>query len=372
MTANANARSHNHAASGTTEYGLNNFMQPSQTADPFAPLFTIRRSGRVEVVVYGILSVTDGRNRLMSVGDTGFELWSRSLLKPWQLLTNYQILKDNYPALKDEHFALFMASHSADAEHLRALEEVLAICQISEDELLCPPARPLDTATRELMRERGEKPRRRYHNCSGKHSGYLAAIKATGGNRANYLVESEEHHSRLKTILADLLGRRAESFAATTDGCQLPNYALTVGELSHAYLTLLTGKGQDNHLSEAAKENPIFAPYAELGQLMLHYPRMISGKGRLDYKIMSKEIFAEAPAMVAKEGADGLLGIGVEPSNDYPDGLGITIKLSAGFDTHHMELITREILTSFGLVSAKPEVTRDVRVDHIQSEFHFL
>ncbi|MBS2009027.1 MAG: asparaginase [Cyanobacteria bacterium SZAS TMP-1] len=357
---------------------------------PFKPLFTIRRSGRIEVTVYGMVSVVaglDNRNaqpgerygalpclKLTGTGDTGFELWSRSLLKPWQLLSNYQILKDSYPGLTDKHFALFMASHSAEPAHLEALEEILAITQVDENLLKCPPANPLDAASKEAMKARGEKARRRYHNCSGKHSGYLAAVKASQGadHMKDYLRESEAHHTRLKHILSTLTGRPESSFTATTDGCQLPNYALSVAEMSYFYMTLLNHQA----LPPAALTEAAFAPYDKLGALMLKNPRMVSGLGRLDYKIMAREIFADAPAMVAKEGADGLLGVGVAPSERYPNGVGIAIKLSAGFDSHHMELITREILTALQLTapSAKSDKVTDssIRTDHIQTEFHFL
>ena len=348
---------------------------------PFQPLFTIKRSGRVEVVVYGIVSVVAGPDKsLIATGDTHYELWSRSLLKPWQLLTNFEILKKNYPALKDEHFALFMASHSGESEHLQALEEIFAICGVQESALLCPPARPVDSQTRTLMKERGEKSQRRYHNCSGKHSGYLAAIKASGGSSqdlASYLVESQPQHSRLKQILSYLTGRTTDTFTATTDGCQLPNYALSTSEMALMYMSLLNQQS----LPQTAKEQAIFEPYDQIGALMLKYPRMISGQGRLDYKIMSREVFGDAPPMVAKEGADGLLGIGVAATEQYPQGIGITIKLSAGFDSHHMEIISREILGALGLITPQaksenrhpePGETLTIRTDHIKSEFHFL
>jgi L-asparaginase II len=340
---------------------------------PFQPLFTIRRSGKLEVMVYGIVSVVTGQDcqSLMAAGDTGFELWSRSLLKPWQLLSNFKILKSHYPALRDEHFALFMASHSADAGHLKALQEIIEICALDESQLLCPPARPLDATTRALMKEKGEKPQRRYHNCSGKHSGYLAAVKAQAGIMGNYLLEGEAHHHRLKEILALLTGRSSSSFTATTDGCQLPNYALSAREMSLAYMTLLNRET----LPAAAQDSDLFEGYEQLGSLMLAYPQMISGLGRLDYKIMAREVFADAPPMVAKEGADGLLGIGVAASEKYPQGVGIAIKLSSGFDSHHMEIIAREILSSLGLTAphkTEPARADKIKTDHIKSEYHFL
>lgn len=364
---------------------------------PFQPLFTIRRGGRIEVTVYGIVSVVAGiagevkdtragcdqyiqsiYTPLIATGDTNFELWSRSLLKPWQLLTNYQILKDNYPALGDEHFALMMASHSGEPVHMQALEEILAITGVDEGCLKCPPASPFDSKTKEAMKELGEKDQRRFHNCSGKHAGFLAAVKATQGpdKMKDYLADSEPHHTRLKGILSTLCGRSPETFVHTTDGCQLANYAISPAELSYLYMTLLN----PDLLPASARNSKIFAPYSEIGQLMHKFPRLVSGLGRLDYNIMSAELFGAGPSMVAKEGADGLLGIGVAPCPSYPGGLGIAIKLASGHDSNHTELIARQILTTLGLTTKKKSPSNSdacpesapVRTDHIKTEFHFL
>ncbi len=101
------------------------------------------------------------------------------------------------------------------------------------------------------------------------------------------------------------------------------------------------------------------------------YPRYVSGLGRLDYKIMTGEAFPGADFQaIAKEGADGLLGVSII-SNKFPNGLGICIKLSSGFDNKHMELILREILQQLELAPPKKKEAQDVRVDHIKTHFHF-
>lgn len=338
-------------------------MLPAST--PWQPLFTIERSGKPEVTVYGMVSVVAGmplapgaaRNfeTLIATENTGFEVWSRSTLKPWQLLSHFNILKEAYPALRDEHLALFMASHSAEPLHIDLLKEACLICQVSEENLKCPPAKP--------VKEEVEKSLRRYHNCSGKHIGYLAALKAQGASLSDYLKESEAHHTRLKHILSVLTGRI--DFDYTTDGCQLPNYALSIEELASLYNTLVR--------EELPSQEPIFSNYRELGRLMHKCPRIISGAGRLDLRIMNGELLGERDFyMLAKEGADGLLSAAVSPNANYPYGLGICIKLSSGFDNRHMEIIFKEILRQTGLYEPKVKIAKDdVRTDHIKTRFHF-
>ncbi len=345
---------------------------------PWQPIFTIERSRKAEVTVYGIVSVVTGDDNfadfarpleqryraLVSHGKTDFELWTRSLLKPWQLLSHMDTLKRNYPDLKDEHYALFMASHSAEPCHMEALETVMKLTGINEESLRCPQAAPLCQESKDLMKSRGEKPRRRYHNCSGKHSGYLAALKAMGQKPESYLDENNPHHDDLKEILAYFTGRPTSSFVATTDGCQLPNYALSTFEIAGIYQSLF-------NLENKTLAKPEWSHWGKLGQLMHTYPRYVSGLGRLDYKIMTGEAFPGADFQaIAKEGADGLLGVSII-SNKFPNGLGICIKLSSGFDNKHMELILREILQQLELAPPKKKEAQDVRVDHIKTHFHF-
>jgi L-asparaginase II len=124
---------------------------------------------------------------LVQLGDINYQLWSRSLLKPWQLVQHLPILKRHFPQLKSEHLALFMASHSAEPRHLELLEEIIAITGANEAGLKCPPATPLSSETKSQIGPGEEKARRRFHNCSGKHIGYLSAIKASGGDPEKYL-----------------------------------------------------------------------------------------------------------------------------------------------------------------------------------------
>ena len=51
--------------------------------------------------------------------------------------------------------------------------------------------------------------------------------------------------------------------------------------------------------------------------------------------------------VLAKEGADGLLGLSLR-NKDYPDGLGILIKIAHGTDFTAMNYIAQAILKSLG------------------------
>lgn len=317
---------------------------------PFSPLMEVRRSGRLELQIFGIMVVDSGTDPIadeksFSLGDADFAIWSRSVLKPWQLLEHMQILKEAYPDLTDEMFALFMASHSAEDVHLDLIDKILQITGVDESHLQCPQALPQHhnrAAEKNLDRAR------RFHNCSGKHLGYLAAMKALGEDDSRYLERTNAHQIALVDLMARLTHRPSQTFEATIDGCQLPNLALSVREIARLYRSLVT---PDAYESDANARS--------LAPLMYTYPRIISGLYRTDYKIMTDEILGKRYAktcnykVIAKEGADGILAGAATPCEPYPQGLSFCIKLSAGFDKKFMELLYRQIMLDAGLIVEK-------------------
>ncbi|HEY9678033.1 MAG TPA: asparaginase [Drouetiella sp.] len=339
---------------------------------PWLPLYTIDRSGITEVEVYGIISIVEGTasggvKSLLRFGDVNYRLWSRSLLKPWQLLSHFREVVENYPQLNESHLTLMMSSHSAELTHLKLLDEIMSIGQVSDELLKCPATYPLANESRIQLKSEGQPPRSLYHNCSGKHFGYLMALKAAGHDMSKYTEPAAEHFVPLKELLVDLTQRPESDFEfATTDGCQLPNYSLSPQEMAVAYLKLACGMKTENKRA---------MQLTELGELMRAHPQVIGGVERFDSRLMGG-LFADVDEVpvVAKEGADGLLGIGIGPNKKYPFGLGILIKLSSGNDTRHMQAITKEAFRQLDILKHKREkamIGPPVRKDHIKTNFNF-
>ena len=281
-------------------------------SSPWVPLFTIERSGQPEVVVSGIISVVAGndkaeREALLAVGDVDYQLWSRSVLKPWQLLSHLLVLKENYPDLQDRHFALIAASHNAESEHLCVLREILEIGRLEEEVLKCPASMPLHAETRMKFRQECIAPRPLFHNCSGKHLGYLLAIKAQRGELDTYLHPKERHFTPLKELLGALLGRASSSFLATTDGCRLPNYAMSACETAHIYRTLVAPQSLKLNGNLAASVQATLKSYPEVYRIIIAHPELVGGTGRVDTNIMLGNVAAShvGRKLVAKQGADG-------------------------------------------------------------------
>lgn len=338
---------------------------------PWEPLFTIERSGRYEVTVSGIVSVLDGRGQtLLAVGDVDYQLWSRSCLKPWQLLGHYRFLKEAYPALKPQHLALMESSHNGERIHLDCLKEIMEIGGVDDSLLQCPAGLSMAPDTRSEEKKRGEKPRSLYNGCSGKHFGFLMAIKAAGGDMSDYLNPLADHFLPLRNVLAFLLGRSSNEFATTIDGCRLPNYALSAREIASLYCGLLRSDSAGGIENAPPAVRPLLDGLPEVGALMVRYPELIGGTDRLDTKLIKRELTDDQDvSLVAKEGAEGLLAVGLSASKAYPHGLGILIKVASGYEVRHFQIIIKALLEQLGLRTAPAEI--DERNKHIKTEFHF-
>ena len=77
---------------------------------------------------------------------------------------------------------------------------------------------------------------------------------------------------------------------------------------------------------------------------MNRHPDLIGGFNRLD----STCIKAGEGKLIAKEGADGLLGLSVEHP-DWPNGLGIVIKVAHGWNSQATWYVSRAVLGVLGI-----------------------
>ena len=368
------------------------------------PLYWQKRAGVVELCVSGIVAVVaapelgdsdiasnnsfnspeNKSETLLEQGDVDYTLWTRSLLKPFQLASHFRILRESYPSLKPQHFALMTSSHSCEDVHLGLLDEIMEIGRVLPDGLRCPPALPGDPCAREFFRAEGKTPSSLYHNCSGKHFSYLMSLQAQGLPYNDYIEFENVEHKRLEKLLSELLHRPPESFKKTTDGCQLPNYALSVKEIALLYqrLAQLAGKlvSAEPELDRIPfpEADPRFVAGAQelgfIGTLMCRFPQILGGTNRLDTRIMSGEFTAgSALRFLAKDGADGLLAISVLPTKRYKSGLGIVIKLVSGYDIRNMETIASAIFARLELPTVPLETGSqyNLRTDHLQTNFTF-
>lgn len=338
---------------------------------PYQPLLTIERSSLPEVTIYGVMSVMDGEGRsLVSIGDQSAKLWTRSCLKPWQLLNHMYILKEHFPALQDKHYTLMLSSHSAQDYHLQALDEIQAIAGADDSVLQNTPLYPINPAQRFSFRSAKQAPRSRWGSCSGKHMGFIMALNASGKDSSKYLEPEGEHFQRMKRLLGYLVNVDWQDIPQTTDGCRLPNYALRAPEIARLYNQLSRPLASLGLPPPSDELRPIMSYFDQLKSLMNSYPQYVGGDERFDTELMQGVYTDPQEAMVlAKEGADGLLCISIAPCRLYPSGLGIVIKSSSGDDPRYFSVITLELLDKLKLL--RPNKRRESKLKHLNFVFHF-
>lgn len=250
------------------------------------------RSGLAETHHDGAVAVCDSDGRLIaSTGDVDRPFFLRSSAKPFQAAVSRR-----HAVLAPVQLAMACASHRGLPAQVAIVRGILEGAGLSETDLRCPPAWPSsESATRRLWRDGHDRPRRIWHNCSGKHSAFLAACVAEGWPTESYLDPSHPLQREIVELVSE-----AGSFDATpvgVDGCGAPVLRTTARAMATMFARLGTDPG-----------------FADVYTSMHRYPALVSGNGAGDASI------ATAVDAVAKGGAQGCIGVALR------SGLGVAAK----------------------------------------------
>jgi len=288
----------------------------------------------VENIHMGSVAVVDVTGKLRwFAGDPHFMTFTRSALKPFQALP---FVLANGPArlgLSQDELALLCASHSGEEKHVRAVASILAKIGLDEHHLECGCHAPLyyEAVGQHIPCDRSWTPVQ--HNCSGKHSGFLAWCRLNGAPTANYVAPDHPLQQAIRNTLAQVTGLPADSMPAGIDGCSAPNYALPLLRLAHLYARLAQGKADAQY----------GAAFDALYNAMTGHPDLVSGTARADLAYMS----AGAGDWVSKAGADAVQTIGIRSA-----GLGIAIKIGDGA-SRALQCTVYSVLDQLGLLDQR-------------------
>jgi L-asparaginase II len=202
------------------------------------------RSGLVETVEdASVIAMDASSNVLFSSGDPNSPVFYRSSIKPFQALAAARTGR----MLPDEHLAVSCASHGGFPVHLGIVNAILMDHGLSVGDLRCPRDRPLAATAHDLQVARGNtRKERRFHNCSGKHAGWLAACKVAGWDTATYLEPDHPLQRSIVEIMRDVSGVEPEPVGI--DGCGAPTLRGSARGLANAFIHL----GNDPELAPIA------------------------------------------------------------------------------------------------------------------------
>jgi len=265
-------------------------------------LAEVIRSGFVESRHRGsIVAIGPDGLYAFTAGSANTPVFPRSSNKPLQAAA---MLRAGLP-IEGELLALAAASHSGEDFHATGVNDILDYAGLTEDDLLCPPALPLDEATAwRLIRESspgGARPESRVRfNCSGKHAAMLATCIANDWPTETYLSPEHPLQLHIRRTIEDLA--REPVAAVGVDGCGAPLFALTLSGLARAFRALVLAE-----------------PGRQVADAMRKFPEWTSGTNRDENKLMEA-----VPGLLLKAGAEGVDAFAL------PDGTAAAVKLDDG------------------------------------------
>jgi L-asparaginase II len=248
-------------------------------------LATEVRSGLVETVHEGAFAAFDSNLELLAFsGDIDKPFFLRSSAKPFQAVVSQEF----GAALTPLELALAAASHDGFPAHIAIVESMLAKGGLGADRLQCPPLWPLSIQARDILVASGHsEPRRLWHDCSGKHAGWLRACLASGLATETYLDPNHPIQSRIRELVSEVGDLPVDPVGI--DGCGAPVLRTTVRAMARMYAVLATD-----------------SRFADIYTAMHQYPALVSGVGNGD------AVIATSLDAISKRGARGCIGVGVK------------------------------------------------------------
>jgi L-asparaginase II len=237
--------------------------------------------------------------------------------------------------------ALGCASHSGETMHTEIAAGMLEKAGLKESDLRCGTHLPFDERRAAEMTRSGEVPTQLHNNCSGKHSAMLAYAKMIGSDISTY--DHFDHPIQVEILktMAGFSETPVEEIPLAVDGCASPNFALSVRAMARSFVKLVAPPADFGESRKSVCEN--------IRNAMMKYPELVGGTGRLDTMLMQ----AAPREIVSKIGAEGVWLCGVLPSERWPKGLGIAMKIEDGDDKRARAVISVAILKRLGIFASE-------------------
>jgi L-asparaginase II len=293
----------------------------------FVPAARVLRGQGVDAVHCAAIAVVDGSSRLThALGDPQQSFFSRSSIKPLQALPLVEAGGLTRFGFDSEALALCASSHNGSDRHRALALDMLQKQGLDAAALQCGAGWPAQLKLFDQYPLQGEDRDPLRHNCSGKHSGFLALAQLLGQPIATYLDPAGPAQQAVRRAVAAACEIEAESLVTGIDGCSAPNYAMPLVSMAAGFKNLAGA--------------PAGTARAQVRDAMLAHPILVSGERRLDYALS----LAFPGRVVAKGGAEAVLLLAfAEPA------LGIAIKILDG-DSRALGPIAVETLKQLGLV----------------------
>ena len=304
------------------------------------PLVEVKRGSLTESRHRGHIVVVDpDGNIIASLGAPENVTYLRSSAKPFQaipLLTSGAADRFDFT---DREVALACGSHNGEPIHTELAAAMLKKIGLGIEALRCGAHEPYGAEAALELRMRGEQPNALHNNCSGKHVGMLAVALHLGASIDNYESPENPVQKAIVDVVSQFSGVAVTDMAIGVDGCTAPAFGMTMKAMALAYARLVAPPANfDKKIRDACER---------IVRVMSAYPELIGGTSqRLDTEIMR----AAPRRLVSKVGAEGVYTAGIKPSEEWPHGFGIALKIEDGDDKRARPTVVVESLRQLGVL----------------------
>ena len=310
-------------------------MDGAMDANPV--LIEVTRGPAVESRHRGAFVVVDASGKIVwAAGDAQMAVYPRSATKPLQALPLIETGAAGRFNLAESELALACASHKGEPRHVAAVEAWLARIGLDASCLECGVQAPRTAEAAEKAIRDGTRLTAAYHNCSGKHTGFLTTCVACGDPIRGYIEPSHPAQKRVTQALAGMTGCDLSRVPLGRDGCGIPVYCMPLHSLALGMARLADPSGLPEGRAEAARR---------LLNAMAAEPFFVNGTGGF-----TTEAMLAAPRTVrVKNGAEGVYTAALPTL-----GLGVALKIDDGA-MRAAECTMAHILRELGCFSAGQE-----------------
>lgn len=308
--------------------------------DCAAPLVEVWRGPIIESLHRGHLVAVDGDGKTVAeLGAPETVTFIRSSAKPFQAIPLITSGAADRFGFTDQEIAIGCGSHSGEPTHVETVQSMLKKIGLNKDALKCGVHEPFSVEVARELAMKQQSPSVLQNNCSGKHAGMLAVAKHLGAPLESYDDPSHPVQQLILQIVSNFSAVPVDQIVIGTDGCAAPVFGLPVRAMALMYARLV---------------NPTtdFAPALKdagrrIVNTMIHFPEMVGGStGRLDTEMIQ----AGNGRLISKIGAEGVYTIGVLPCADWPNGLGLALKVEDGDDRRARPPAVIEALRQLGVL----------------------
>ena len=274
-------------------------------------------------------------NLLAYYGDANRLTFARSSMKPIQAVPIVETGAIEKFNVSEKELSLFCASHAGESFHRKSVQNVLEKLGLEEENLHCGTHIPSDIDSYNELIRSGGKLTPIFSNCSGKHSGMLAACLAQNIDINSYEDLDNPYQQQIIDVIADVSQYKREKINTAVDGCGVPVHRLPLYNLALAFARL--AKPEDWIEGNEARKTAL----ARIRDAMMKFPEMVAGTKKFDTDLMT----VYDCRIVAKGGAEGVHCFG-----DKEMGIGVAIKVEDG-NGRAASVSSMEVLKQLGIGS---------------------